>query len=109
LVFRNPIDGMMALELTIDLPAIVGLAYSPITGNLYAASAPRDSQGQGGIFRLDDVGERGAPACKAAKIAKVDNPTALAFGPDGALWVTAIGESDTDAKRGVLMKLIGDL
>jgi hypothetical protein len=109
LVFQNPIDGKVALEVDVDLAMIVGLAYSPITGRLYAASAAPTGQGQGGIYRIDDNGQPGAPACKAVRIVQVPNPIALAFGPDGALWVTATGDSDADDTSGVLLKLTGSL
>jgi hypothetical protein len=108
LVFQNPIDGKLALELDVNLPTIVGLAYSP-SGRLYAASAAPAGQGQGGIYRIDDNGQAGAPACKAVRIAQVPNSTALAFGPDGTLWVTATGDSDTNTKSGTLLKLTGKL
>jgi len=109
LVFQNPIDGKVALELDVDLATIVSLAYSPTTGRLYASSAAPAGKGQGGIYRLDDNGQPGAPACKAVRIAQVPNPTALGFGPDGALWITATGDSDTKSKSGLLLKVTGNL
>jgi hypothetical protein len=108
LMFQNPIDGKLALELDVNLPTIVGLAYSP-SGRLYAASAAPAGQGQGGIYRIDDNGQPGAPACKAVRIAQLPNPTALAFGPDGSLWVTATGDTGTNNKSGVLLKRTGEL
>jgi hypothetical protein len=110
LKFLSPIDASMALQVTCDLPAVVGLAYSPQSGNLYAA-VPGASDGEaGGIYRIDDAGEPGKPACAVAKIADAHRPTALAFGSDGALYVTALGEpGDDETNTGVLLKLSGDL
>ena len=110
LTFLNPIDGSVALELTVELPAVASLAYSPRTGNLHAAAFASSHAERGGIYRIDDVGEPGKPACAAVKIAEVARPTALAFGPDGALYVAALGESDgSETNTGVLLKLTGEL
>jgi hypothetical protein len=64
---------------------------------------------QGGVFRIDAVSETPAAKCNAVKIADVVRPTALAFGPDGALYVTAFGELDKEESPGVLLKITGDL
>lgn len=105
LTFLNPIDGSIDLEMSLDLAEVVGLAYSPITGRLYAADFGGDAGG-GGIFRIDDASEPGRPACHVVKIADVSRPTALAFAPDGELYVTTFGDSD---ESGTLQVLTGDL
>jgi hypothetical protein len=44
------------------------------------------------------------------KVADVARPSALAFGPDGALYVTAFGKpTDHESATGVLLKLTGEL
>ncbi len=108
LMFLNPVNGLPVMELPIELKDIVGLAYSPQTGNLYALNF--DSDAGGGVYRIDEAGEPGKPATAAVKVADVPWPTALAFGPDGALYVTALGElDDADKNAGVLLKLTGEL
>lgn len=105
LTFLNPIDASVELEMPLDLKAVIALAYSPITGSLYAAvfgTAAND----GGIYRIDDVSEPGQPACRAVKIANIPHPTALAFAPDGALFVTTFGSTDNS---GTLVVLTGNL
>jgi hypothetical protein len=44
------------------------------------------------------------------RVAKATHATALAFGPDGALYVTAVSDASADqVNRGVLLKITGDL
>jgi hypothetical protein len=107
--YVNPIDGRHVLEMDIKLPRIVALAYHPTSHNLYAAGLG-GSDGAGGIFRVDDATEPGAPAATAVKVADVSRPTAMAFGPDGALFVTTLGD-DSNLKPGAgeLLRLTGEL
>ena len=45
---------------------------------------------------------------KATKIASLDKPTALAFAPDGTLYITVIGpkaEGENAPKQGKLLKI----
>ncbi|MEX2308439.1 MAG: hypothetical protein WD738_12640 [Pirellulales bacterium] len=108
LKFLNPIDGSVALELAADVPEIPGLAYSPRTGNLYVIASGNSDRD--GVYRIEDIGRPGKPACAAVKVADVHRPTALVFGPDGALYVTALGEVDAnETNTGVLLKLTGEL
>jgi sugar lactone lactonase YvrE len=100
ITFLNPLDGGAELELRTDLSTVSGLAYSPITGNLYA------SDFAGGIYRIEDAGEPGKAACRTVKIADAARPTGLAFAPDGALYVTTFGAGEGD---GTLQVVTGDL
>jgi hypothetical protein len=109
LTFYNPTDGTQLMDLSSGLYDILGLAYSPRSGNLYAADAAWMDPHQGGVFRIDAVSETPAAKCNAVKIADVVRPTALAFGPDGALYVTAFGELEKVDSPGVLLKITGDL
>jgi sugar lactone lactonase YvrE len=105
LTFFNPFDGDKEMELNLDSPAVVGLAYSPITGSLFAADFGAGANA-GGIYRLEDASELGKSACRMVKVAGVPKPTALAFAPDGALYVTTFGSGDND---GSIQVLTGDL
>jgi hypothetical protein len=62
----------------------------------------------GGIFRIDDAGEPGNAKCTAVKIAAVERPSAMAFGPDGILYITTFGESEKP-RGGKLLKITGEL
>jgi hypothetical protein len=107
--FLSPLDGRTVMEVPTSLRNIAALAYSPRSGNLYAAnSAPIDKGG--GVYRIDDGSEPARPACKSVKISEAQRPTALAFGPDGALYVAVLGlEGEGGEDAGALLKLIGDL
>jgi len=100
LTFYNPINGTVELAMPIDLKEVTGLAYSPTSDSLYAVDFA------GGIHRIDDASQPGRPACKTVKVADVDQPTALAFAPDGALYVVTYGDGDDN---GTLQVITGDL
>lgn len=111
--FSNPIDGSKVMELQVDLQHVVGLAYSPQSGNLYAAEfgpPGLDGEHNSGVYRIDNAIQPGEPAGRAVKIADVLRPTSLAFGPDGALYIAAAGRIGTvTGDGGFLVKLTGDL
>lgn len=110
LTYYNPMDASTVMHLPVDLRHIVGLAFSPKTGNLYAVDLGAGNAADGGVYRIDDIGEPGKPACAAVKTAEAIHPTALAFGPDGALYVTAFGSADgSNTNGGVLLRILGDL
>ena len=100
LLFYNPIDGEVELAMPTDLRQLTGLTYNPTSGNLFAADFA------GGVYRIEDASEAGRPACRAVKIADVNRPTALAFAPDGSLYVVTFGDRDDN---GTLTVLSGDL
>jgi hypothetical protein len=63
---------------------------------------------EGGLFRLDAETKEGAQSLKAVKIASLDKPTALAFAPDGTLYVTVVGPKGAEEnapKEGKVLKI----
>jgi hypothetical protein len=108
LAFFNPLDRRIVMQVPTELHRIVALAYSPKSGNLFVANFPSTDDGGAGIYRIDRVNRPGVNACIASKLADVPSPTALAFGPDGALYVTASGDPKSK-NAGVLLKLTGVL
>jgi hypothetical protein len=112
LAFYNPIDGSKVMELSLALTNVVGLAYSPRSGNLYAADFGSElassAAERGGVFRIESADEPGEAACRAIKVADAPRPTALVFGPDGALYVAARNEANA-AEEGALLRITGEL
>jgi hypothetical protein len=109
LEFYNPTSRDRLLELTTDRYDITGLAYNPKSRNLYAADVAWMDSSKGGVFRIDEASERGAAHCIAVRIAEVPRPTALAFAPNGTLYVTALGKAVGDAPHGMLLRITGEL
>jgi 6-phosphogluconolactonase (cycloisomerase 2 family) len=106
LKFVNPINNDVAMEVSADTGAISGLAYNAKSGNLYATVFDSQNSEEAGVYRIDDAGEA---AFTAVKLASVERPTSLAFGPDDTLYVTALGKQGTEDGAGVLLKLVGEL
>jgi DNA-binding beta-propeller fold protein YncE len=104
LSFYNAKTGKLTLNLQTKLYDITGLAYSPTTGLLYATDFAWMKPDAGGLFRLD----QSAGGVKAVKIASLDKPTALAFAPDGTLYITVVGpkgENENAPKQGKLLRI----
>jgi sugar lactone lactonase YvrE len=105
LSFYSPKTGELRLNLETGLFDITGLAYSP-KGHLYATDYAWMAAEEGGLFRLDAEGKGQEQTIKAVKIASLDKPTAIAFGKDGAMYITTIGASENEEdKTGKLVRL----
>ncbi len=100
LTFYSPIDGQVELTMSTNLKQIIGLAYNPASGSLYAADFA------GGVHRIDDASQPGHPASRTVKVADISQPTALTFAPDGLLYVVTFGTSDD---TGTLQIISGEL
>jgi hypothetical protein len=106
-LFLNPTNGQVVHQLDPRLTEVSGVAYSPNSGNLYAI-AKVYGKDEEGLFRLDDAREPGGQAVTVTKLANIREPTAMAFGPDGALYVTALADK-TKGDGGELLKVTGEL
>lgn len=106
LTFYNAKTGKKLLNLETGLYDLTGVAYSPKTGLLYATDFAWMEAKDGGLFRLDADLKGGEQALKTTKIAPLDKPTAMAFAPDGTLYITVIGTAKDDgSKVGALLKI----
>jgi hypothetical protein len=106
LTFYNALNGRALLNLETGLYDITALAYSP-DGQLYATDFASKKTNEGGLFQLISTIANGKQAVMAKKIVALDRPTAMAFGKDGALYVTVFGtaEQGSDRKPGRLLKI----
>ena len=107
IAFFSPLDRRIVMQLSTQLKRISAIAYSPKTGNLYVASAVASGDMPAGVYRIDRDESRGT-STTAVKIAEVRNPTALAFSPDGTLYVTSTDDK-AEGGAGSLWKLSGNL
>ena len=108
LAFFNPLDRRVVMQMPSGLRNVVALAYSPKSGNLYAANAPANDDSKAGIYRIDSATGGSTPACKAVKVADIRHATALTFAADNTLYVATL-DSAKDSNSGTLVKLTGDL
>jgi hypothetical protein len=108
LTFYSAKTGMKIMNLETGLYDITGLAYSPKSKLLYATDFAWMADTEGGLFRLDSDPKNAATALKTVKIAGLDKPTAMAFAPDGTLYITVVGPKKADEnapKDGKLLKI----
>jgi len=111
LTFYRATDGKMLMNLETGLFDITALAYSP-RGRLYALDFAWMEEKEGGLYRLDKtVDENGKQGVTPVKVLALDKATAMAFAPDGTLYVTVIGtkEEGKEELPGKLIKIKGDL
>jgi glucose/arabinose dehydrogenase len=83
-------EGKLVKKYATGLNDIVGLAYSPKSSKLYVVDFSWVKPEDGGLFELVIEGEEAKPT----KVMALDRPTALAFDPDGALYITVFGGMD---------------
>jgi hypothetical protein len=107
IAFCGPASGEPAMVLKTGLCDITGLAYNVQSGDLYATDFAWAKPEAGGVYRIEAADVEGRQSCRAVKIASATRPTALAFTPDGSLYVTAMGERQTldEPPAGALLKI----
>ena len=110
LCFYDAKTGKLKLKLETPLYDIVALAYHPKSKKLYALDFAWMAPDKGGLYRLE-VQRGDKPSLKATKVLELDKPTAMAFAPDGTLYITLIGtaKQGDKYKPGQLIDVTGDL
>jgi DNA-binding beta-propeller fold protein YncE len=112
LSFYDAASGDSLMNLKTGLHDIASLAYNPKSGRLYAVDfAWGEHSADGGVFRLDSKIVDGKQTIEAVKVAKLDKPAAVAFGPNGAMYIAVFGspEKGSNKKPGKLIKITGGL
>lgn len=98
LTFYDQNSKDLLLSLPAELYDVVGLAYSPKTGRLYAVDFSWADPKQGGLYRLDAVRRDGRQMVKATRLLDLDQPTSLAFNKEGELFITVFGNGSGEDK-----------
>ncbi len=103
LTFYDPETGKLKRSYKTTLHDIVGIAYSPDSGKLYALDYAWLNTSEGALYELTIEGDE----CKARKIMALDKPTAIAFDKNGHAYITCIGtaEEGSDRKPGFVIRV----
>ena len=105
LTYYKADSGEKLLSYETGLHDITALAYGPgETRQLYALDFAWNDTTKGGLFQIVRAEKDGKPAVRAINLLGLTKPTAMAFGKDGELYVTIIGESE-DGTTGELLRI----
>ena len=106
LKFFDPTAESDALRLDLDLPLIdaVAFAYSPTTKQLYVLDLNLNDPANSGLYRIDSAG---SGAVRTVKLLTLAQPSGLAFGANGELWITTLGEEPK--RNGELLRIVEPL
>jgi DNA-binding beta-propeller fold protein YncE len=108
LTFYSASTGKKLMNLETGLFDITAVAYHPKSGLLYVTDFAWLEPGEGGLFRVDRGVKDSDKPIEVKKVVALEKPTAMAFAPDGTLYVTVIGtpkEDETAATTGKLLKI----
>jgi DNA-binding beta-propeller fold protein YncE len=98
-------SGTLTRQLKTGLYDLCGVAYSPTTGKLYGVDFSWADPTKGGLYRIDV--EPSGDSVRLTRVAKLDRPTALAFAPDGTLYVSTIGAAVQGGDPGQVIAFTG--
>lgn len=90
-------EGEMLDNFKTGMHDVSGLAYGPKHGRLFATDFSWLDTDNGGLYKI--VGTNDANRCKIVEIVKLNKPTALAFNPDGDLYITLAGDTSEGSEK----------
>ena len=96
--FYSARTGQLWANFETGLYDATGLAYSP-RGQLYAVDFAWMDTAKGGLYQLVADRRENLQAVKAQLVTPLVRPTAMAFAPDGALYITLLGEPNTSSGK----------
>jgi DNA-binding beta-propeller fold protein YncE len=99
LTFYDQTDGKLRAKFELEHSGIVGLAYGPNGGRLFALFHSPQQHEHDGLYKL--VARHRNTACEARLVGKMARPMGLAFAANGDLYVVGGGE------HGQLLRLQG--
>lgn len=108
LTVYDPKSGGLLLNVATQLHDITGVAISPQSGRIYAVDFSWMAPEEGGLYRLDLVKDGPETICKPTLLMSLDRPSALAFAPDGTLFITTFGSHTAEQKGGLLVRIYND-
>ena len=99
-------DGKFLQSFKTGLKDMVGIAYGPKRGRLFAIDFNAQQPESSGLYKIVADGKN---KCKAIQIMNLDQPSSIAFAPNGDLYVTLFGPSNSsaDAPSGSLIRIKG--
>lgn len=95
LAYFDPESGDLIDYWETGLNDITGLAYSPVSGKLYATDLSWLDTSEGGLFELTVTDD----TVTTRKVRGLDKPTALAFDAQGNAYVTILGSAGNNPLR----------
>ncbi len=104
LTFCDPEDGKIVAQFKLGLNDISGLAYGPKRGRLFATEFNWANKSEGKLVKVVGVDD----ACECRPVLNLEKPTALAFTPEGDLYITLAGDtSEGSEPNGKLIVIKG--
>ncbi len=100
--------GKAYLDVPAKLNDVVSIAVSPQSGRIYALDFSWIAPGEGGLYRLDLTKDGDEWICKPALLMPLDRPSAMAFTPEGELFITTFGPHSQEYKGGLLVRIYND-
>lgn len=108
LTFYELQTGKAYLDVAAKLNDVVAIAVSPQSGRIYALDFSWIAPNEGGLYRLDLTKDGDEWICKPALLMPLDRPSAMAFSPEGELFISTFGSHSQERKGGLLVRIYND-